>query len=105
MPDVIRKLCHAVPKGQAIIDSLHFSSKAQWLEHFEDAGFEILQLKDVPDYVFKSVDDVMVWWEATTHGNFAISQLSKAQLEQFQHDYPGEIKIYKEETIRLIAKK
>jgi hypothetical protein len=106
MPKVIRSLCQALgSEGDALLSSLHFTPREQWLAYFESAGFKVIQTDEVSDYHFESINDVMCWWEATTHGVFARDRLSSSQLDDLCDHYPGAIDIYREETLRLVAVK
>lgn len=106
MPQVIVDLCESVGEdGKKITDSLYFNTKQDWISYFERAGFTIMITNEVPDYHFQNIDDVMTWWEATTHGLFSINKLSTVRLEHIRKKYPAEINIYRKETLRLLAKK
>ena len=106
MPEVIRYLCHTLgAAGDAIIASLHFTTQQQWLDYFKQSGFRIVQIDEVPDYQFNSIDDVMSWWQATTHGKFSVEQLSSEQLADIHARYTSQVAIYRKETLRLIAEK
>ena len=106
MPEVIRTLCECMgsDSGQ-ILSSLHFTPKADWLAYFNAAGLTVIQTDEVDDYHFDSIEAVMCWWEATTHGKFSRDKLSAYHLDMLRDRYPGEISIYREETLRLVAVK
>jgi len=106
MSQVIRDLCEAIGKeGEEITSALHFTPKNKWLEYFEQAGFKIKIINAVPDYEFQDIDEVMTWWEATTHGKFSISKLGVQAQEKLRKIYPGDIIIYQNQILRLLAEK
>jgi ubiquinone/menaquinone biosynthesis C-methylase UbiE len=106
MPQPMRDLCYAVGKeGEEVINALNFTPKLKWLEYFEQAGFVIIEIKDVPDYEFKNIETAMTWWEATTHGKFAVHKVSHEQKVELKRKYPGRISAYRKETLRLVAVK
>ncbi|MCP4180622.1 MAG: methyltransferase domain-containing protein [bacterium] len=106
MPEIIHDLCTAIgSKGDEIIDSLHFTTKEKWLDYFRDAGFKIEITNNVADYRFNNIHEVMVWWEATTHGAFSLNKLQPDSLISLKNKYSGPISIYQNETLRLLAVK
>jgi ubiquinone/menaquinone biosynthesis C-methylase UbiE len=106
MPQVICDLCEAIgPEGKKITESLYFTQNKTWLEYFTSAGFEIKIINEVADYEFNNVNEVMTWWEATTHGVFSINKLKPTALQMIKQKYPGNIHIYRKETLRLLAEK
>ncbi|WP_119344678.1 class I SAM-dependent methyltransferase [Facilibium subflavum] len=105
MPEVIKDISFATKNGHAIVKSLNFSFAEAWLSYFKNAGFRILQHYEVPDYVFADLDEVMQWWQATTHARFQVINLEQKQLSALQQKYSGKIHIYQKETLCFIAQK
>lgn len=85
MPQIIRDFCQAIGADfEKIMASLHFITKEKWLTYFNNAGFTIQIINEVPDYEFQDLTEVMTWWEATTHGVFSASKLTLTALDKLK---------------------
>lgn len=104
-PAVTIELASATTAGKHILQALHLRPKKEWLDSFESVGFRVVLDNEVPDYHFNNIHDVMQWWEATTHGAFKEDELSDAQIEDFEQRYLGELLLFRDCTIRLLAVK
>lgn len=105
-PEVIEDLNNSINKDRnQLKEKFHYRTRESWLALFNKVGFTIETISDVNDYYFKNLDELMIWWNATTHGVFNIEKIPKETLNNLYQKYPGPIKIYKNETLRLLAKK
>lgn len=105
-PKVIEDLLLAMGSaGDKLRDRFYYRTKESWLSLLESVGFKIEKLDKVDDYCFSSLDDLMIWWQATTHGLFKRDELTQEQLKKLKDKYPNSINIYCEQTLSLIAVK
>lgn len=78
--------------------------RGQWLNYFDEAGLKYEIKSDVSPYYHLNVDDLLAWYEGTTHGVIKRSDLSEAQLQILYQKYPGELYI-DHPTLRLVGYK
>ncbi|MCX4027072.1 methyltransferase domain-containing protein [Endozoicomonas sp. SM1973] len=91
--------------GEKLISSLYYKNKTAWKELFTKNGLSINEIIAVDGYHFNDVESAMIWWEVTTHGLFAKHKLSSEQMITIKNKYPGEINIFEEEILCMIATK
>lgn len=105
-PEVIEDITDAIGlAGDKFRKSFYCRSKESWLKLFEQAGLTIKQLNTVPEYAFKDLDELMTWWQGTTHGMFAIDMLSQEQINSLKLKHPGRIEIYSAQTLSCVLEK
>ncbi len=59
---------------------------------------------DTIPYYHSSIDDLLAWYEGTTHGAVKSSDLSEKQIALLHQKYPGELNL-DWPTLRLIGYK
>ncbi len=105
-PELIEDLMMATGfAGERLRNRFFYRSKDSWLDLFKSVGFAIKQIVPVDHYHFNNLNDMLIWWQATTHGGFSMEQLSTKSLAELKKKYPGAISIYGEEILSLIAEK
>lgn len=75
-----------------------------WLNYFKNAGLEYEIKSDTLPYYHSNIDDLLSWYEGTTHGEVKKSDLSATQIELLRQKYPGELNL-DWPTLRLIGHK
>lgn len=88
-----------------VFDKYPLVNKADWLALLKVHGFEVISTKTGNDCIFDSVDDFLIFWEATTQGRFARYMLNNDHYHFLLHKYPGKIALFGEETLSIVASK
>jgi ubiquinone/menaquinone biosynthesis C-methylase UbiE len=105
-PKVIEDLILAMgAAGDKLRSKFYYRAKDSWLDLLRSIGFEIKKVDRVDDYYFSSLKDLMIWWQATTHGLFKPEDLTQEQLNDLKNKYPSDISIYCDETLSLVMSK
>ncbi len=76
--------------------------REQWLSYFDKHGLKYEIKSDVIPYYHPNIDDLLEWFEATTHGVVKRADLSSAQITLLHQKYPGELSL-DHPTLRLIG--
>lgn len=105
VPQVVRELCVAADIEKKMFSTLHLTDENSWLDYFKEAGFRIQQTYSVPNYHYKDVGQLMMWWQATSHGIFCKDNLTAQQIDEFYQRYPGDLYLHEEDTLCLLAVK
>lgn len=92
----------ALQKG--VIEKYNFTSRDGWMRLLEKNDFSIVKQERMDDYHFESLHDFLFWLEATTHGIFQVNQLSEGNIKTLLKKYPGDIYIFRDETLKLSLK-
>jgi ubiquinone/menaquinone biosynthesis C-methylase UbiE len=104
MPCILDDLCqYSGANGRNILSALNFCTQSQWLSYFNNAGFKVESIAEIKYQEIKTLDQIMRWWEATTHGIFSANQLSKACMKKLMNKYSDNI--YREKVLQVIATK
>lgn len=80
------------------------NAQKQWLGYFDKAGLKYEIKSDVASYYHPDIDDLITWFEGTTHGVVKRSDLSESQMALLRQKYPGELYV-DHPTFRLIGYK
>ena len=73
-----------------------------WLRYFDDAGFKYTIKDEVEPYYHPDLDDLLAWYEGTTHGVVKRADLTADNLRILKQKYPGELHIH-HPTLRLVG--
>jgi ubiquinone/menaquinone biosynthesis C-methylase UbiE len=77
------------------------TQKQEWLALLTDFGFKVLENKTIEDFAFNSLDEFLIFWEATTKGEFKCHHLSDDNYTALLKKYPNQIKLFGNETLNV----
>lgn len=76
--------------------------RERWLDYFDNVGLKYEIKSDVMSYYHSNIDDLLAWYEGTTHGVVSRANLSKTQLKTLRQKYPGKLHL-DHPTLRLVG--
>lgn len=88
-----------------VIDKYDFASREEWMQLLAEYNFVTVKQEAMQDYHFESLNDFLLWLEATTHGTFQSMQLAADSLNSLLKKYPSNINIFSNETLKICLKK
>jgi trans-aconitate methyltransferase len=100
LPECLHLIRQMVKQEIDIPDDL----RERWLSYFDDAGFEYEIKAGIEPYFHPDLNDLLDWYEGTTHGVVRRSALSAEDMNVLQAKYPGEIYVH-HPTLRLAGYK
>lgn len=97
LPALVGELSRlADPTGEKILQGFAFEDAAALAHHVEGAGLQLLLLEEQHGiHVYPTLDALLTWWQATTHGRFDPQAVEPAALSRFaeQHGDGGAFRV------------
>ncbi|XXX79832.1 class I SAM-dependent methyltransferase [Sorangium sp. So ce134] len=78
----------ADPSGEKVLGGFAFEDAAALAHHVEGAGLQLMQLEEQQGtHVYPTLDALLAWWQATTHGRFDPRAIEPAALSRFAEQH------------------
>jgi|688.fasta_scaffold466691_2 ubiquinone/menaquinone biosynthesis C-methylase UbiE len=81
------------------------TDKKNWLSLLDECNFSITNHWEVKDFQFDSLDEFLIFWEATTHGRYSRKALSDNAYQALLKKYPNKVKLFGRETLSVLCVK
>lgn len=79
------------------------TDKKHWLSLLDECNFSVIKQWEIEDFQFESLDEFLVFWEATTHGRYSRTELPSSAYQNLLKKYPNKVQLFGRETLSILC--
>lgn len=81
------------------------TDKKHWLSLLEEHAFSVISHWKIENFQFGSLDEFLIFWEATTQGKYKRSMLPVSAYQTLLEKYPHTVELFGQETLSVLCLK
>ncbi len=103
--NIIADIASLSDEYQSVFAQYQMTKRNEWMLLLSNNKFDIIQHNTIDDFIFNSLDEFLIFWEATSHGKFRREMLSRPNHNTLLAKYPNKIPVFGSETLNVYAVK
>lgn len=77
--------------------------KQEWLSLLAENNFTVIESHAIQDFEFTCLDEILLFWEATTQGKYKRENLPSDSYNSLLRKYPSKIQLFGDETLSVLC--